>query len=100
MRFSRILILAVLVGHSSLEPIFGACTPKDDSVAVGSFNVNWIGYYDNERDDDGLADLLKGCDVVVIQELVAPRFQQDWHASQLASSPRHELSEWGQSQVR
>lgn len=72
MSSSRVLILALFVGHSSLGLIFGACTPKEDSVTVGSFNVKWIGFYDNERDDDGLADLLKGCDLVVIQELVAP----------------------------
>lgn len=50
-----------------------ACEPPaSGSLAIGSFNVKWVGYYDEERDNDGLAELLKDCAVVLIQELVAP----------------------------
>lgn len=49
-----------------------ACVASNKSVEIASFNVKWIGYFEAERDNEGLANLVKGCDIVVIQELVAP----------------------------
>lgn len=68
----RILTLSMLMGHWCIASPALSCTKSEEHITVGSFNVKWVGYYDKERDDEGLAALMKDCDVVVIQELVAP----------------------------
>lgn len=42
-----------------------------DSLAVCTWNIQWIGHWKAKRNDD-LAETLKNCDVAVIQEMVAP----------------------------
>lgn len=54
--------------------VFGSHDSPPAALVICSFNVKWIGYY-AERDDDALADILKDCDIVVIQELVSPPYQ-------------------------
>lgn len=49
-----------------------ACTPAPNAIAIASFNVKWIGYYENERRNEQLAAMVADCDIVVVQELVAP----------------------------
>lgn len=63
--------LISLLGAGMAWPV-EACVPSEKAVEIASFNVKWIGYYEKERDNEGLAKLVKGCDIVVIQELVSP----------------------------
>ena len=69
---SRFLALSMLMGYLCVASPILSCTKSEEHITVGSFNVKWLGYYDTERDDEGLAALMKDCDVGVIQELVAP----------------------------
>ena len=72
MSLVHIVVVCVLALYLILESSVWACTPAPGTVTIASFNIKWVGYYDKERDDEGLVDLVKACDVVVIQELVAP----------------------------
>ena len=67
----RILIAAV----TCIGALFGApsASTAQSTIKVCSFNVQWVGSSSRRRNST-LADLLKSCDVVVIQELVAPPF--------------------------
>ncbi len=45
---------------------------EGDGPLVCSFNVKFVGYYGDKRKDDHLAEIVEGCDVVLVQEVVAP----------------------------
>jgi hypothetical protein len=52
--------------------IKGTFPPVAESrLGVCSFNIKWLGHYKN-RDNRSLARVLRGCDLVVVQEMVAP----------------------------
>ena len=72
MLFRFIALITIVMGYFLIALPAFSCTKGDGKIAVGSFNVKWVGYYEAERDNEGLASLMKNCDVVVIQELVAP----------------------------
>jgi endonuclease I len=40
-------------------------------ITIASFNIKFLGHY-LRKDDEALATVLDGCDIVVVQELVAP----------------------------
>ena len=40
-------------------------------LGLCSFNIKWLGHFKN-RDNNALAAILKPCDAVVVQEMVAP----------------------------
>ena len=46
---------------------------KPDTLDICSFNIQFLGSF-KKRDDAALADILKGYDIVVVQELVAPPY--------------------------
>jgi hypothetical protein len=48
-------------------------TTSSSSLLVCSFNIQFLGMFQS-RDNEGLAELVKGYDIVVIQELVAPPY--------------------------
>ncbi len=47
--------------------------PATDTLKICSFNIQFLGS-STKRDDHALADILKGHDIVVVQELVAPPY--------------------------
>lgn len=62
--------------HSELECVGTSCpkpsTPKTE-LNIASFNVQFLGNF-KDRDNQSLADLMRGYDIVLIQELVAPPY--------------------------
>lgn len=46
---------------------------KPDTLDICSFNIQFLGSF-KKRDDEALADILKGYDIVIVQELVAPPY--------------------------
>lgn len=69
MNQKKICYLLLLLVQLSLPA--QACNPSHESVAIGSFKVKWLGYFDETRDNKGLAMTLRNCDIVVIQELIS-----------------------------
>ena len=63
----RLHIIALIVAVVWTYP--GRAIP----ITVCSFNIQFLGS-SKQRDDDGLADLLKNYDIVVVQELIAPPY--------------------------
>ena len=53
---------------ASIKPI-----PAADTLSICSFNIQFLGS-STKRDDHALADILKGHDIVVVQELVSPPY--------------------------
>ncbi len=69
---SVLFMLGLQEGQAASAP--GPVRGKPETaIKVCSFNIQWIGI-SAKRDNEGLAELLKrhGCDLVVVQELVAP----------------------------
>lgn len=53
---------------------FGITAWAQDPISIASFNVKFIGFYADKRDNEGLARLMSQFDIVVVQELVSPPF--------------------------
>ncbi len=61
------LLLALMVWTICSVPATG------QELTVCSFNIQFLGQ-SKDRDDEALADIVKECDLVVVQELVAPPY--------------------------
>jgi len=61
---ARLLITAIFLSLPSV-----AVTA--DTISICSFNIQFLGSF-KSRDDSALAEVVKGYDIVVVQELVAP----------------------------
>lgn len=53
------------------DTVAGSTSPEITEISVCSFNIKFVGLY-SKKDHAALADILKGYDVVLIQELVSP----------------------------
>ena len=62
----RFITIAALAGYFLTTLPALSCTTAPGKITIGSFNVKFVGYYDEKRDNKGLATLMKDCDVVVI----------------------------------
>ena len=56
------------------EPELPNPEPTPETITVCSFNIQFLGSF-RQRDNAALASILRGYDVVVIQELVAPPYE-------------------------
>src|SRR5262245_58566849 len=67
-----IALLAGLPAFSQETPPTPAETPVE-TIEICSFNIQFLGSFE-KRDNQALAELMKeeACDIVVVQELVAP----------------------------
>lgn len=57
--------------HYEAKLVHAFTPPLDDSLAVCTWNIQWIGHWKAKRHED-LAKTLEPCDVAVVQEMVAP----------------------------
>lgn len=67
-------VSSLWVVPAAVSPLAAAAaTAETDALTIASFNVQWLGL-SPDRDNAGLASVLADCDVVLLQELVAPPY--------------------------
>lgn len=71
-RASMLCIIILCFGCNST-----AAPTKNESISICSFNIQFLGN-GKSRDNHALADIIKGFDIVVIQELVAPPYPMNY----------------------
>jgi len=69
--FVWFFIFALGCGNSGDRTPRAASVAVRDTITICSFNIQFLGSF-KKRDNTALADILKGYDIVVVQELVAP----------------------------
>lgn len=65
-----ISILFILI-HTNAFALGTQPAPASSQITICSFNIKFVGLY-KDKQNEALASILKGFDVVVVQELVAP----------------------------
>jgi len=69
--FVWFFIVALGCGNGGDRTPRAASMVQRDTITICSFNIQFLGSF-KKRDNTALADILKGYDIVVVQELVAP----------------------------
>lgn len=68
---SRLSRIKALMGDTKAERVTEVPTSSDDDVQVCSFNISFLGHWKDKKADE-LAAVLKRCEVIAVQEMVAP----------------------------
>ena len=62
-----------LVQRTDSDPVWWVPQGAMNNLEICSFNINWLGHYEDKR-NDALVNLVRSSDIVVVQELVTPPF--------------------------